>query len=74
MSEDLTSLLSSLQVYAFQEKLCVLQQINLCPSNKLKKKTCIRPCDRNNSTQILRRMYYHTAPETLNRLGGAKIS
>ena len=38
MSEDLTSLLSSLQVYAFQEKLCVLQQINLCPSNKLKKK------------------------------------
>ena len=38
MSEDLTSLLSSLQVYAFQEKLCVLQQINLCPSNKLKKR------------------------------------
>ena len=41
MSEDLTSLLSSLQVYAFQEKLCVLQQINLCPSNKLKKKRLV---------------------------------
>ena len=38
------------------------------------KKNCIRPCDTNNSSQSLTRMYRHTATENLHRLNGAKIS
>ena len=66
-------MLSLLQADAFQDKQGILQQINLCPLNK-PKKTCIRPCDTNNSTQSLTRMYHHTATESLHRLRGAKIS
>ena len=53
--EELPSLLLSLQVDVFQEKQGILQQLNLCLSNK-PKKTCIRPCDTNNSSQSLTRM------------------
>ena len=67
-------MLSLLQVDAFQDKQGILQQINLCPLNKPKKKTCIRPGDTNNSTQSLTRMYHHTATESLHHLRGAKIS
>ena len=53
MSEDLTSLLSSLQVLCFsREAVCVAANQPM-PIKQAKKKTCIRPCDRNNSTQIL---------------------
>ena len=38
------------------------------------KKNCIRPCDTNNSSQSLTRMYRHTATENIHRLNGAKIS
>ena len=65
--EELLSLLPLLQVDAFlveiayhQEKQGILLQIKLCPSNK-PKKTCIRPCDTNNSTQSVKRMYHDTA-------------
>ena len=49
--EQLPSLLPLLQVDVFQEKQGILQQINLCPSNK-PKKACTRPCDTNNSTVL----------------------
>ena len=35
---------------------------------------CIRPCDTNNSTQSLTRMYHHTAIESQQRLRSAKTS
>ena len=38
------------------------------------KKACIRPCDTNNSTQSLTRMYQHIATESRYRLRGMKIS
>ena len=62
-----------LQVVVFQEKQGILQQINICPSNK-PKKACIRPCDINNSTQSLTSIYHHTATEGLYRLCVAKVS
>ena len=73
--EELPTFLPLLQVDIFQEKQGTLQQINLCPSNK-PEKACIRPypCDTNNSTKILARMYQHTATESLYHLCGAKIS
>ena len=48
--EGLPPQLRLLQVDAFQGKQGILQQIILSPSSK-PKKTCIRPCDTNNSTQ-----------------------
>ena len=48
-----------------------MQQIKLCPSKK-PKKACIRPCDTNNSTQSITRMYHHTA--SLYRQRSAKVS
>ena len=69
--EELPSLLSFLQVDVFQKKQGILQQINLCPSNK-PKKACIRPCDTNNSTLILTNMPYHTATESPYHLCGCK--
>ena len=71
--EELSSLLPLLQVDSFQEKQGILQQIKLYLSNK-PKKVCIRPCDTNNSTQSLTRMYHHTATEILYCLHGPKIS
>ena len=61
------------QVEIFQEKQRILQQFNLCLSNK-PKKAFIRSFDTNNSTQSLTRMYSHTSNESLYRLHGAKIS
>ena len=61
------------QVEVFQEKQGILQQINLCLSNK-PKKACIRFFDINNSIQDLTRMCNHTTIESLYRLHGAKIS
>ena len=59
---DLPSLLPLLEIDAFLLQLAYhhqkqgrLLQINLCPSNK-PKRTCIRPCDTNNSTQNLKKM------------------
>ena len=69
--EELPSLLSLLQVDVFQKKQGILQQINVCPSNK-PKKACIRPCDTNNSTLSLTNMPYHTATESPYHLCGCK--
>ena len=71
--EELPSLLPLLQVDVFQEKQRILQQINLCLSNK-PKRACIRPCGTNNSTQSLTRMYHHTSTESQYGLRGVKIS
>ena len=59
--KKLLSLLPLFQVDLFQEKQGILI-------------TCITPCDTNNSTENLTRMYHHTATERLYRLRGAKIS
>ena len=58
----------------FQDKHDILQQIDLMFIKQAKKKACIRPCDTNNFTQSLARIYLHTATESLYRLHGAKIS
>ena len=64
-----------LKLIFFQKKQGILQQINLCLSNK-PKKVCIKPCpcDTNNSTKRLTRMCHHTATESLYYLCGAEIS
>ena len=59
--KELLSLLPLLQVDLFQEKQGILI-------------TCITPCDTNNSSESLTRMYHHTATERLYRFRGAKIS
>ena len=71
--EELPVLLTLLQVDVFQEKQDILQQINLCQSNK-PEKACIRSCDTNLSSQSVTRIYHHTATESLYRLCGAEIS
>ena len=67
----LPSLFPLLQVGVLQGKQGIMQQIKLCPSKK-PKKACIRPCDTNNSTQSITRMYHHTA--SLYRQRSAKVS
>ena len=71
--EELPSLFRLFQVGLFSRQAWYIAANQPYVHQTSQKKACIRPCDTNNSTQSLTRIYLHTATESLYRLHGANI-
>ena len=72
--EELPSLFRLFQVGLFSRQAWYIAANQPYVHQTSQKKACIRPCDTNNSTQSLTRIYLHTGTESLYRVHGAKIT